>query len=265
MIVNVIIKEYLDELVERNDEVIHIAICDDDFWVTELIERLILEIQNSLSKKIEVSIFYSGESFTNSIQHACPYDIVLMDIEMDVMDGIEAGYSLRGNDENDLIQLIYISSHEEYHLQLFDVQPSGFIKKPIDPEVFKHKLVSTIQKVIRKHQQKQTNFLPLQQKGKEILVPLRNIMYLESNKRRVILHTRDEQIDYYSTLNEEEKKLPIRDFVRIHQSYIISFYFIKEISTKVVVLITGESLPISEKYSANFKKTYLKFRGRLVG
>lgn len=75
------------------------------------------------------------------------------------MDGIKAGYVLRGNDENDLVQLIYVSSHDEYHLQLFDVQPSGFIKKPIDSEIFKHKLISTIEKVIRKLQQgKKTSY-----------------------------------------------------------------------------------------------------------
>lgn len=59
------------------------------------------------------------------------------------MDGITAGSVLRGNDENDLVQLIYVSSHEEYHLQLFDVQPSGFIKKPIDPELFQQKIIAT--------------------------------------------------------------------------------------------------------------------------
>lgn len=188
-----------------------------------------------------------------------------MDIEMGAMDGIKAGYVLRGRDANDLVQLIYISSHEEYHLQLFDVQPSGFIKKPIDPEQFIHKLTSTIHKVIRKQQQGNKNFLHLQQKGKEVLIPFRNIMYLESNKRRVILHALDEQIDYYSTLNEEEKKLHPNDFVRIHQSYIVNFYFIKEVSNRSVTLITGEALPISEKYSSKFKKSYLTFRGSLVG
>jgi len=245
--------------------VIRIAVCDDDFLTTELIERLIVNTQNSLKMQMEVSIFYSGESFSKSIQNFCPFDIILMDIEMGAMDGIKAGYALRGSDANDLVQLIYISRHEEYHLQLFDVQPSGFIKKPIDPEVFKNKLISTIQKVIRKQQQSKINFLPLQQKGKEALIPFRNIMYLESNKRKVILHTLDEQIDYYSTLNEEEMKLPVSDFVRIHQSYIVNFYFIKELSNRSVTLTTGEALPISEKYSSRFKKSYLTFRGSLVG
>lgn len=74
---------------------IRIAVCDDDFPTTELIERLILETQRNFTNKIEVSIFYSGESFTKAIQEACAFDIIFMDIEMADMDGIKAGYVLR--------------------------------------------------------------------------------------------------------------------------------------------------------------------------
>ncbi|RRJ67116.1 DNA-binding response regulator [Paenibacillus oralis] len=243
---------------------IHIAICDDDIQVTELVERLILEISNSISNKVEVTTFYSGTRFSKAIQNGCPFDIIFMDIEMDGMNGIKAGHLLRADDGNDLVRLIYISSHEQYHVQLFDVQPSGFIKKPIQPELFKHKLLSTMQKVIRKRQLGIRNFLPVQQKGKEVLVPYREIMYLESRIRKVHLYTRMDRIEYYSTLNKEENKLPSSDFIRIHQSYIVNFYFIREISYKKVTLITGLELPISMKNSASVKQNYLKFRGTLI-
>lgn len=243
---------------------IHIAVCDDDLPTTELLEELILNSQNVLSEKINVSIFYSGESFTKAIQNNCPFDIVFMDIEMDGIDGIRVGHMLRKNDENDIVQLIYISSHEEYHIQLFDVQPSGFIRKPIEQDLFKDKLILAIQKAIRKQQQGKKNLLPIKQKGKEVLIPFRDILYLESNTRKVLIYTKSDEIEYYSTLNEEEKKLPCGDFIRIHQSYIINFYYIREIYNRKVVLVTGKELPISEKNSLSVKKNYLKFRGGLI-
>lgn len=244
---------------------IHIAICDDDLKVTQQIEMLIMDTQHNFAEQIEVYIFYSGESFSNAVRSGCPFDIICMDIEMTGMDGITAGHTLRANDENDAVQLIYISSHEEYHLQLFDVQPSGFIKKPIDTDNFNNKLIPCIHKAIRKRQQGTINFLPVHQKGKEVLVPFRDIMYLESNIRQVILNTRVDRIEYYGTLNEEEKKLPIREFIRIHQSYIVNFYFIKEILSRKIILTTGIELPISEKNSSSVRKHYLKFRGDLIG
>ncbi|WP_055108612.1 LytR/AlgR family response regulator transcription factor [Paenibacillus ihumii] len=243
---------------------IHIVVCDDDIRVVEQVERLILDLQNSISNKIEVTTFYSGARFSKAIQNGCPFDIIFMDIEMEGIDGIKAGHLLRADEDNDWVQLIYISGHEQYHVQLFDVQPSGFIKKPIQPELFKHKLLSTVKKAIRRRQLGTRSFLPVQQKGREVLVPFRDIIYLESRVRKVKLHTRMDQIEYYSTLNEEESKLPSSNFIRIHQSYIVNFYFIREISYKNVSLVTGLELPISGKYSASVKKNYLKFRGSLI-
>lgn len=244
---------------------IHIAVCDDDLPTTELIERLILDTQKNISEKIEVSIFYSGEGFSKAIQSSCTFDIVLMDIEMEGMDGIKAGHALRGNDDNDLVQLIYISSYEEYHLQLFDVQPSGFIKKPIDPKMFKNKLIPSIQKAFRNQQQGKKNFLLVDRKGQQIGVPYRDILYLESKIRKINLYTNNEIIEYYSTLSIESSKLPDFSFIRIHQSYIVNSYCIREIHTRKVVLSNGQILPISEKKSAAARKSYLNFRGNLLG
>ncbi|MEK4519619.1 LytTR family DNA-binding domain-containing protein [Paenibacillus sp. FSL H8-0122] len=243
-----------------------IAICDDDFQLTEFMERLIGDIQNTLEKEIQVSTYYSGESFSTAIEGCCLYDIVLMDIEMSGMNGITAGQKLRANDENDLVQLIYISSHEEYHLQLFDVQPSGFIQKPINPEFFRQKLLSGIQKVMRKQEQGKNRFLPVYQKGQELLIPFRDILYLESSIRRVCIYTtKEDTIKYYGVLNEEEKKLPTSGFIRIHQSYIVNFSSIKQFSNRKIVLINDQELPISEKRSSAVKKGYLNFRGDFIG
>jgi DNA-binding LytR/AlgR family response regulator len=242
---------------------IHIAVCDDDLHTAALIEQLILDMRHAISEELEVALFYSGESFARELQCGSRYDLVFMDIEMKEMDGIAAGQILREDDRNDGTQLIYISSHEQYHLQLFDVRPSGFIKKPVEPDAFLHKLIPALHKAIRLRLQGQTHFLPVQQKGKERLVPYRDIVYLESSIRRITLVTKESEVQYYGILKEEERKLPPGMFIRIHQSYMVNFYYISEISGKRIRLITGGELPVSEKHSAAVRRAYLRFRGTL--
>lgn len=249
---------------ERSEGMIHIAVCDDDLQAAGLIEDLILDTRHQFQEMIEVSLYYSGESFARALHDGCRFDLIFMDIEMGGMDGITAGEVLREDDGNDLTQLIYISSHEQYHLQLFDVCPSGFIKKPVEPDTFIHKLIPALQKAIRIRQQGKTNFLPVQQKGKELLVPFRDILYLESSIRRITLVARDREIQYYGMLKEEERKLPSGHFARIHQSYIVNLYCIKEISAKRVTLVSGKELPVSEKHSLSVRRAYLSFRGNLI-
>ncbi|OBZ18553.1 hypothetical protein A8L34_02970 [Bacillus sp. FJAT-27264] len=243
---------------------IHIAICDDDKPTTEQLEDMILNSPIYRTEKLDVSIFYSGESFTRAIQHSCHFDLVFMDIEMEGISGVTAGHILRADCDNDRVQLVYVSSHEEYHVQLFDVQPSGFLKKPLHRASFEQKLISLVQHIKRKRQRSKPRLLPINQKGSETLVPIRNIMYLASDRRKVILRTTDEQLEYYSTLSVEENKLPSEQFVRIHQSYLVNFFYVKQILARRMILTSGEELPISEKQAAAVKKSYLKFRGSLI-
>ncbi|WP_339253982.1 LytTR family DNA-binding domain-containing protein [Paenibacillus sp. FSL P2-0136] len=243
---------------------IHIAVCDDEPRAAGEAERLILETGEDLNEPIEISLYYSGESFARALRDGSQFDIILMDIEMGGLDGIAAGQLLREDDGNDPVQLIYISSHEEYHMQLFDLRPSGFIKKPVVPESFKQKLAGAIHKATRLRQQGRTNFLAVQLKNQELRIPYLEIHYLESSIRQITLVTQDRTLQYYGKLVEEEQKLAASHFVRIHQSYIVNFYSIQAISAKKIILTTGCELPVSSKYSPAVRRAYLHFRGELV-
>lgn len=243
---------------------IHIAVCDDEPRAAGEAEILLLETGQNLNEPLNVSLYYSGERFVRALQDGQRFDIILMDIELGGLDGIAAGHLLRADDANDPAQLIFISSHEEYHLQLFDLRPSGFIKKPVDPGDFKQKLTRAIHKTIRTRQQGQTAFLTVRLKDRELRIPYGDIHYLESSIRRITLVARDERLQYYGKLADEARKLPDSHFVRIHQSYIVNFYSISAISSTKLLLVTGCELPISAKYSQAVRQAYLRFRGELT-
>ncbi|WP_340021632.1 LytTR family DNA-binding domain-containing protein [Paenibacillus sp. FSL K6-1096] len=243
---------------------IRIAVCDDEPRAAGEAEVLLLETGQSLKEPVEVSVYYSGERFARALEDGQRFDIILMDIELGGLDGIAAGHLLRADDANDPAQLIFISSHEEYHLRLFDLRPSGFIKKPVDPEDFKRKLTGAIHKTIRTRQQGHTGFLAVQLKNGELRIPHRDIHYLESSIRRITVVTKQERLQYYGKLGEAAGKLPDSYFVRIHQSYIVNFYSIRAISATRILLITGCELPVSAKYSQAVRQAYLRFRGELA-
>lgn len=239
---------------------IHIAICDDNLSDTERIEELLLRLQTLFLEKIEASIFYSGESFCQVIKDSCPFDIVLMDIEMGGIDGIAAGEKLRADDDNDLVLLLYISSHEDYYNQLFDVQPCAFIGKPIDSNEFSHKLEKAINKIIRRRHDGKRKVLPVSQKGYEILVPLKKILYLESKVRKICLYTTDEMMEYYSILSNEEEKLSKDGFIRTHQSYVVNLRYVREVTSKSLTLVDGTEIPISSSRRNSVKEGYIEYR-----
>ncbi|WDV46515.1 LytTR family DNA-binding domain-containing protein [Clostridiaceae bacterium M8S5] len=239
---------------------VHIAICDDNIIDVENIEKRIKNIQQYYNEKIMTYIYYSGETFCDAIYEKCPFDIVIMDIEMEGMNGIDAAKKLRSNDDNDFVLLIYLSNHDNYLLELFDVQPYGFIQKPIDANVFYNKLRKAVDKTIRYKSSGKRLVLPVTQKGRELLVPFDDIIYLESRIRVIYLFTSVKVIRYYGKLNNEELKLSAGTFVRTHQSYLVNLKYIKVIYSDMLILIDGTEIPISNNKRQLVKETYLKYR-----
>lgn len=109
---------------------IKIAICDDDVQMTTDLEQQLYNIAISELTEIEIDIFFDGVELENIILQGQRYDLIYLDIEMKRQDGLQAAKFIREFDDNVII--FYVSSYECYLKQLFEVQPLGFIDKPID-------------------------------------------------------------------------------------------------------------------------------------
>lgn len=238
---------------------IQVAICDDNMKDTERMEDLLMQLQPRIPDKIQTSIFYSGTSFCEAIKDSCLFDIVLMDIEMNGIDGIMAGQKLRMKDENDMVLLLYISSHDGYLRELFDVQPYAFLEKPIIQNEFFQKTENALRKIMYRRKEGKIKVLPVAIKGGEVLIPLKKILYLESKIRKICAFTVDGSVEYYGKLKMEEQKLPNSYFVRTHQSYIINFNYIKEITNETITLTNHTKIPISSSRCEDVKVAYMAY------
>jgi len=243
--------------------VIHFAICDDDSTMTGSLERMLLALEPQYETKFEVSVFFSGEEFCDHLdQTGERFDIVLMDIEMRAITGVEAGLALRENIANEHSLLIFISSHKSYYEELLDLHVFCFIPKPIFMEEFNLKIGRAIQHVLNQRERPPSPDFEIKINQRNLLVPLHSILYLESEVRQIRLHTTDETHTYYGRLDEEEAKLPSHMFCRIHKSHLVNFGHVKTITTKDVVMADDRRFSISEAYRDHVKIAYMQYRWR---
>jgi len=113
--------------------VIKIAIVDDAELICETIERFLkhFSIENKIS--IEADSFGSGTEIINQLSKAY-YDCIFLDIEIGEMNGIDVSRYLRETLKNESTEIIYVSSHTQYAVELFDFDPVTFLIKPIEEE-----------------------------------------------------------------------------------------------------------------------------------
>lgn len=126
----------------------NIIICDDNPQSVTQIENCLLDVMNQNNYEFQIEAYYSGERFlTQFLANEICVDILFLDIEMEHKSGIEVARAIRAV-ESELI-IIFFSSHEKYLIELFEVSPFRFIKKPIEPNKVHQITLSAIQKLNR--------------------------------------------------------------------------------------------------------------------
>ena len=188
---------------------------------------------------MNIDVFYSGRELKRQVTSGTKYDIIFLDIQM--KDGITAAENIRKVDDN--VLLIYVSGYDKYMMELFRLDVFGFIKKPIDEEILTKTFLETYQRVCSK-----MVYFTFSYKHEEYKILCKEILYFESNARKVTIYTQNgEHYTFNGKLSEIEQKMSDGKipFLRVHQSY----------------LVNGKKLPISEERQKYFNQQYSHLLG----
>ncbi|MBE5856840.1 MAG: response regulator transcription factor [Lachnospiraceae bacterium] len=230
---------------------ISIAICDDDLVFASGIETLVIRTARERCTEVSTDVYSDGNDLWKGIAAGSKYDIIYLDIEMDCLNGIDVAKKIREKDNN--VILIYVSSYENYFIDLFEVEPFRFIKKPIDVGIFKNYFVKACERVMQSDAYFEYQFNKVL--CRELL---KNIIFFESMGRTIFIHSTDGTATFYGKLNQVEKQLSESriPFLRIHQSYLVNHRYIKNISFSCLTLAGGVKLQISEGRQRAIRSKY---------
>lgn len=243
----------------RGSGLINIAICDDETATCQDVEIMLYALKEKLGMSINTDVFYSGEGLIRRLQAGIKYEFIILDIELDELNGVDVGKFIRDEIHNFHTQIVYISSKTTYAMQLFSVQPLDFIVKPVAED----KLFAAIKRGLDFINYSGEIFIC--KSGKEnLLIECRDILYLESNLRTVTVVCKDENIVFYGKIAECLSKLPTC-FVRIHNSYVVNMNAIKRYGKDFVIMNNRDKLQISRKFSNEFSEKLLNRMKLLQG
>ena len=220
---------------------LNIAICDDDIQTTGRMELLIQKIAKQNFVDTEIEVFWNGEGLVDAVIEGSGFDIIYLDIEMDKEDGISAAKRIRMYDKNVLI--IYVTSHETHMSESFLVRPFQFLVKPVSKQQMEACFKAAYEDINSGDFYFRYSYQRVNRK-----IPIRDILYFESNKRKVFIVTEKGNFELYGKLNEIENSLRTGkvSFLRVHQSFLVNYKHVIGQAYDFVVLDNGEKISISE-------------------
>lgn len=222
-----------------------VAICDEDRESCIGLSRLIRKQEPDC----EVICFHTCRQFLEARQQ---FDILLLDIQMEKMGGIEVARALRVNQENTV--LIFVTALKDYVPEAFDVSAFHYLLKPVSPEKFCRVFEDACRKV-RRQESLSGGQLFFQTKTRNFTVPKDEILYVESRKRKVEIHTLRETITVYATMKNMEERLG-QGFFRCHRGYLVNMAYVSEYGSGFIKLQNGEKIYLAREKYSEFVKAY---------
>lgn len=215
---------------------LRIAIVEDDDIAAKTLESFLSKYSDECGCEFGTVRFADAETFLTG--YKSDYDIVFMDIELPVMNGMEASFKLRELDDN--VTLIFVTNMAQYAVKGYEVQAFYFIVKPISYFNFKQKL----DKAIKRAESLSDREISINCNRSIIRLKVNKLKYIEVMGHQMIFHCESGNYVTYGSLRDYEATLEKYGFARCNNCYLINLKFVSEIKNYEVI-VDGEALKIS--------------------
>lgn len=220
----------------RGDEMIRIGLVEDQEVYRQQLRGSLIKFQTEEGVSFQIEEFSDGHDFIE--RYDSEFDILLMDIQMPLVDGMSAIEEIRKRDAKVLV--IFITCAAQYAIKGYHVNAMGYILKPFNY----YSLSEYLKKAIKRLPSKEEFYLTIKTRQSYYRVSQAEIQYIESQGHKLIFSLQKKELESKGVMRELEKQLKPEWFVRIHRGYIVNLNHIKEVNNATVVV--GEiEIPIS--------------------
>lgn len=232
-----------------------IALVDDEKIQQDLIKKLLKEYEAMHSIQLNIFTFESAEAFLFHFEEDKSVELLILDIEMGKMNGMELAHYLR-KQRHDL-KILFVTGYSKYSLDGYKVDAVDYLLKPIDRE----KLFQVLDR-IRALRPRKNEYLILETTDGSARINQRDLISLEALGHETIIQTVEEPIEIKQGLGTIQAELPENIFVKPHRSYLINIEHVNKISKTEVYLTNGVTVPVSRRLYKKVNESFIRyFRG----
>lgn len=227
----------------------NIAICDDEkIYIDNIIEHLdVFSTDNNID--FEKSIFTNAENMLSSDKK---FDIAILDVEMDNMNGIKLGEELRKR--NPHIILIYVTAHKKYLDDALNLNAVRFFEKPLDSQRFYRGLRDAIKRI-----DNSTISFYLKDGTTTERISAQDIIFVEIEKRKTRIVTCNKEYHSNHHISFWRDNLTSTIFISPHKSYIINFNYVTAYERDYVILDEKYEVRIARNKQSDFYQKFMRF------
>ncbi len=230
----------------------HIAIVEDEKEFSHQLQEFLVQYGKEYEMEFQISVFQDGAEILEEYQPK--YDVILLDIEMPKVNGMETAEKIRETDED--VVLMFITNMASYAIHGYSVGALDFVMKPINYYTFSTKMTRALKRV----QKKTLNPIVLNLPDGVKKLEAKQIYFVEVQNRMLHYHTEEGEYMLRGTLQSAEELLSGYPFIRCNHWYIVNLMHVSEVKKNIAV-VGGYELEISRRNKAAFLKALTEYMG----
>lgn len=239
-----------------------IFLCEDNKQYMHELVHLLKEVSVEKNWNFQISGYTDGKMLFDEIikrknkKEPLP-EVVISDVEMPRMDGIELGKALK-KELNDCIFVLQ-TSFMEYAIEGYETGAFRYLLKPVQ----KNDVLKIFAEIYeRKSREKMVVFKTSEE---EICAKIADILYIDAEDKYLMVHTVDDNYLIRGSLGDLEEELSEFGFYRIHRKYLVNMWHHKSIRNDKLIMANNDVLPLSRRKEKDYRSAFMRFmeeRGR---
>lgn len=235
---------------------IKIAICDDEEKSVALHEHIVRECLQSEGIGCEITTYTQSRNLLYDItDDGFFYDLILLDIEMPGISGMEIPQQIEGYLPN--VRIIFVTSHTEYAIDAFELAIFRYVPKN-NLEV---KLTAAVVDAAKLIELEAGQEYTIQTANRMEKIPYKDIFYIQRDGKNASIVSSAGTSKVRKSLQQVFEELDAPEFIFIDRGYIVNIIQIMKINDGIAILKNGEQLPISRSHLQEVKRQINQFWG----
>lgn len=227
-----------------------IGVVDDELAIRSQVKELLTAYENEHKNRMHVAAFASAEALLEVYrQEKHPFQILILDVEMPGMSGMEAAKQIRAMDPD--VCLLFLTAFEQYAVTAFEVDAVGYLMKPIQYVQLKARLAASIIRIdyLAELNKAKKRYLTVMNQYQEVHIEISEIVYIEKRRNQSVIHCREEEYVCYESLRELYERLDPKQFCYSHQGYLVNFSKVQSVGKTELFMENHAQVPLSRRFS----------------
>lgn len=230
---------------------IKVAVIDDLESERETLKSYLARMETDGKQSFSVKYYTCSEEVLDNTENK--FDIMIFDIDMPGMNGMDAAREIRKRDNN--VVIMFVTNVAQYAINGYEVNAVDYVLKPLSYYDF----VMKINRAINKVSLNKDSSIVVDSLDGVCSLKISEIVYVEVMLHYVIYHTKSGDYRSRGSMKDVEKELYLHSFRRCHKSYLVNLKYVKMIKTLEIEIDGGTILPISRKWKNDFMQEYITY------